>query len=181
MKEQVIAKAYAKAIVQIGKSKKIAISKELDSFFKIIKKSDNFRHVLFSGMFSIEEKENVCKALVKKMKLSTVFRDFVSFLLWEKRISLYSLIVKEALRLDDEAKGVIHGSVEGVESTISNDVNKKLVNYLEKSLKKKIFLNYVTKDNITSGYRVCVEDLQLDASVDKQLEIFEESLLEERT
>ena len=151
MKEQVVARAYAKAVIQIGKSKKIDISKDLNNFFKLMEKSDNFKHVIYSGMFTMREKESVCHALVKKMKLSTTFRDFISFLLREKRITLYPLILKEALRLNDEAKGIVHGSVEGVESSIGNDINKKLINYLEKNLKKKVILNYVTNDKYNFG------------------------------
>ena len=178
MKEQVVARAYAKAIVQIGKKKKIDISKELVRFSQMMEGCDRLRHVISSGMFTMEEKNSVCKFLFKKMKLSTTFGDFISFLLQEKRMLLYFLILKEALKLDDEAKGVVHGNVEGASASIGNDVKKKLVHYLEGYLKKKVILNYLTNNKITSGYRVVVEDLQLDASVDRQLDIFEESLLE---
>lgn len=179
MKEQVIARAYARSIVQIGKRRKVDVSKELAFFSKMMEDCSHLRHVIFSGMFSMEEKRDVCKSLVEKTRLSTTFGDFILFLLQEKRIPLYSLIFKEAVKLDNEAQGIIHGNVEGAEASIGNDVKKKLANYLEKCLKKKVVLNYQMSRKITSGYRACVEDLQLDASVDRQLDIFEESLLEE--
>ena len=178
MKEQVVARAYAKAIMNIGEKKKNNISKELLSFSHVMENCSNLRHVIYSGMFTMEEKVDVCKSVLKKMKLSTTFGDFISFLLQEKRMPLYSLILNEALKLDDEAKGVVHGYIEGVEASVGNDVKKKLVDYMEGYLKKKVILDYLTNNKITSGYRIVVEDLQLDASVDRQLDIFKESLLE---
>ncbi|MCY4523828.1 MAG: F0F1 ATP synthase subunit delta, partial [Halobacteriovoraceae bacterium] len=112
-------------------------------------------------------------------KSSSVFRDFIVFILQEKRMLFFSMILKEAKKLADDKKGVVHGEIEGIERSLSENVRKKLVGYLERHLKKKVIFNYSVNNKITSGYRVVVDDLQLDASVDKQLDIFEESLLEE--
>ena len=47
---------------------------------------------------------------------------------------------------------------------------KKIKAYLEKELNKKIHLDYIRKPEMLAGYRMTVEDFQLDASLDKQLD-----------
>ncbi|MCY4524204.1 MAG: F0F1 ATP synthase subunit delta, partial [Halobacteriovoraceae bacterium] len=72
MKEQMIAKAYAKALVELGERKKIDLTKELDRFSLAMENCGDFRKTIYSGMFTMEEKIDVCNSLLKKIKSSSV-------------------------------------------------------------------------------------------------------------
>ena len=49
--------------------------------------------------------------------------------------------------------------------------------YLQQKLGKEAILEYKKSETVTAGYRVTVEDLQLDASLENQLEKFKDSVL----
>ena len=56
-------------------------------------------------------------------------------------------------------------------------LEKKITAYLKGKINKDCKLDYVKNGKITAGYRVTVEDLQLDASLDNQLNKFKETVL----
>ena len=55
----------------------------------------------------------------------------------------------------------------------------KIMTFLKVKIGKEPNLTYVKNENISAGYKVTVEDLQLDASLDNQLEQFKQSILSE--
>jgi F-type H+-transporting ATPase subunit delta len=96
----------------------------------------------------------------------------------EGRISLLPLIFKEVIVIDDHEKGFLRGTIEGNMDSISEDHKNKLLNSLKAHLGgKEPVLEYVKNPAVTAGYKVTVEDLQVDASVDNQLKHFKESIL----
>jgi F-type H+-transporting ATPase subunit delta len=101
----------------------------------------------------------------------------INFLLHEKRISLLPLIYKDIIVLDDHKKGFMRGFIEGSEDSVSSEVEKQLVDYLRSKLGFEPKLQYKKNDNITGGYRVTVEDLQLDATIDNQLNKLKQDIL----
>jgi F-type H+-transporting ATPase subunit delta len=98
-------------------------------------------------------------------------------LVQEKRIGFLPMIFKNVIVIDDHKKGFLRGTIEGNEDQISDEVKNKLKVYLQKKLGKEAVLTYLQNDSVSAGYRVTVEDLQLDASLDHQLDNFKESVL----
>ena len=177
MKEQVIAKSYAKAIIELGDSQGVDVGRELMDFTRVINECNNLENVLFSEVFTIEEKIDVTEKILDKLKISPVLRHFIIFLLGEKRIHLFPSIFKEVVVLDDYNKGFMRGAIEGPDRQISENLKAEFIRYLGERVGKKVQLTYRKNENVTAGYRVSVEDLQLDASVDNQLDRFKESVL----
>jgi F-type H+-transporting ATPase subunit delta len=87
------------------------------------------------------------------------------------------MIFKDVIVIDDHKKGFLRGTIEGREDQISDEIKNKLKAYLQQKLGKDTVLTYTQKDSMSAGYRVTVEDLQLDASLENQLEKFKESVL----
>lgn len=81
--------------------------------------------------------------------------------------------------IDDERKGFIKGTIEGQESEIDPAFKAKIESFLKNKLGKLPTLNYVQNNNVSAGYKVTVNDLQLDASLDNQLNQFKQSILSE--
>ena len=79
--------------------------------------------------------------------------------------------------MDDDKRGFLRGVLEGAEESIDPSIKEKLSNYLKERLNKKTELNYRRNSEITAGYRMTVDDLQLDASLENQLEQFKNSVL----
>lgn len=177
MKESIIAKAYAQSIVDLTTETKTDLIGELTTLTELLNKNNDFETVLFMDSFTIEEKSSVVEAVCDKAKFSTLTKNLLLFLLNEKRIGLFPMIFKNVIVIDDHNKGFLRGTIEGSEESIPEDVKNKLISYLKSKLGKEPKLEYTKSKTLTAGYRVTVEDLQLDATVDHQLDIFKESVL----
>jgi F-type H+-transporting ATPase subunit delta len=177
MKEQIIAKAYAQSIVELGAELKLDLVKELTTLTETINKSNDLETLLFLEVFTAEEKLSVLNEVMKNLGLSQVTVNFMQFLLSEKRIGLMPMIFKNVIVIDDHNRGFLRGTIEGSEESVPADVKEKLKNYLQQKLGREPILEYKKNANVTAGYRVTVEDLQLDASLENQLEKFKDSVL----
>ena len=177
MKEQIIAKAYAQSIVELGNEMKLDLVKELTSLTETINKSNDLETLLFLDVFTSEEKLSVLNEVMKKLGPSQVLVNFMHFLISEKRIGLMPMIFKNVIVIDDNNRGFLRGTIEGSEEAIPADIKEKLKAYLKSKLGREPILDYKKSENVSAGYRVTVEDLQLDASLENQLEKFKESVL----
>jgi F-type H+-transporting ATPase subunit delta len=176
---QNISWTYAKAITQLANEKKVDIAKELTDFSLLINKNNDLETVLFSDVFTIEERIDVLKEISKKFKISPMVTDFLFFLLQEKRIGMFPTVFKDVVVIDDDKKGFLRGTIEGPGHEIDESHKKKITNYLKGRLNKEVELEFVPSKKIIAGYLITVEDLQLDASLENQLDKLKESLITE--
>jgi len=179
MKEKTIAKVYAKSLLELGDEAKIQIADELTKLTEVINHSNELENVMFLELFTLEEKKTVFLEVAKKLSLSQITTETIKFLIDEKRIGILPLIVKEVIVLDDERKGFMRGTIEGTDEVIDPAFKAKIESFLKSKLGREPHLEYVKNANLTAGYKVTVEDLQLDASLDNQLEQFKQSILSE--
>lgn len=177
MKEQNVAKSYARALYQLGAEHKVDVAKELTSLTEVINHSNQLESLLFLDIFTIEEKTDVLAKITGKLNFSKLSTSFINFLIDEERISLLPLIFKDLIVLDDHNKGFLRGTIEGNDADLPADIRNKLTAFIEKKIGKKTELTYQSNANISAGYRVTVEDLQLDASVENQLNKLKEQVL----
>ena len=180
MKEQKIALTYARSIYQLGKISKIDLPAEMTAFTEVVNSSNQLENILFMDIFSVEEKKSVLTDIFEKTKWSDTLRYILFFLVDEKRIGVFPLIFKEITIIEDHAKGFLRGIIEGREEHLDSAIESTLIKYLEKSLGKKIVPSHQQNSQMTAGYRVTVEDLQLDASVENQLEKFKQTIIGDR-
>lgn len=177
MKEQNVAKAYATAMYDLAKEKGVDIASELIKLNELINKNNNLENVLFLDVFTPEEKTAVMNDISSKLGLSGLLKNFINFTISEKRLGLFPLIYKEVVVRDDHEKGFLRGTIEGAEDDVDAAFREKITAYLKGKINKDCKLDYVKNSKITAGYRVTVEDLQLDASLDNQLNKFKETVL----
>ncbi|WPU65388.1 F0F1 ATP synthase subunit delta [Peredibacter starrii] len=179
MKEQAVARVYAKSLLELGDDNKVNIADELTKLTEVINKSNELENVLFLELFTLEEKKTVFVEVAKKLSLSAITTETVKFLIDEKRIGILPLIIKEVIVMDDDRRGFMKGTIEGSDAQIDPAFKAKIESFLKNKLGREPSLNYVQNSNLSAGYKVTVEDLQLDASLDNQLEQFKQSILSE--
>lgn len=177
MKDQIIAKAYAQSIVELSEELKLDLPNELTVLSEAINKSNDLETLLFLEVFTMEEKLSVLDTVMDKLNLSQITKNFFHFLIQAKRIGLMPMIFKNVIVIDDHKKGFLRGTIEGSEDSIPADVKENLKAYLQQKLGKETILEYIQNENVSAGYKVTVEDLQLDATLENQLEKFKESVL----
>jgi F-type H+-transporting ATPase subunit delta len=115
--------------------------------------------------------------VVGKLKLAPIVKTFLNFLIEEKRINILPMIYKNVVVLDDHEKGFLRGTIEGAGDSADDVFLKKIQEFLTGKLGKSPELKYVKNVELTAGYRVTVDDLQLDASLENQLNKFKEQVL----
>jgi F-type H+-transporting ATPase subunit delta len=169
MKENNISKAYANAILQLAKESNIEIVKEFTTFTELINSSTDLENLLFLDVFTSDEREDVLKAVFEKIQFSKLFTSFVLFLLNENRLSMFPLIFKDIIVIDDYEKGFIRGTIEGSDDQADQPSVDKIISYLKEKLGITPELSYVKNNNISAGYKVTVQDYQIDATLDGQL------------
>jgi len=173
-----VTKAYARAIIQLGEEGRIDVGKELTIFTEAINGSNHLENVLFLDVFTCEERKNVLKNIFIKLKLSQLVRNFIYFLIDEKRMNIFPMIFKEIIIIDDHKKGFMRGVIEGSGDFASKDAEKRILSHLKEQLGLTAKLTYKKNKNITAGYRVTVEDYQIDATLDNQLKQFKNEVLQ---
>jgi len=179
MKEKTVSKIYAQSLLQLGVEKKEKVVDELTLLTEMINKTNVLENVLFMDVFTLDEKKAVFAEIAKKAGFSTLVTGMVNYLIEEKRIGLLPLIVKEMIVLDDDQKGFLKGVVEGAEAHADPKIIDQMKAFLKTRLGREPNLSYVQNANISAGYRVTVEDLQMDASLDHQLDQFKNSVISE--
>ncbi len=177
MRELAVAKVYAKSFLELGDEQKVKIADELTHLTVAINSSNDLENVLFLEVFTQEEKKAVFNDLAQKLNLSVVTTEAVKFLIDEKRIGILPLIFKEIIVIDDERKGFIKGTIEGNGEEIDPAYKTRIDNFIKAKLGKIPHLDYAQNSNISAGYKITVGDLQLDASLDNQLEQFKQSII----
>lgn len=177
MKTQKIAKAYARAIIELGKEQNVDVAGELTRLNEVINQSCELETLLFLDVFTVDEKLLVLTEIAKRIELNKVIVNFLQFLLQEKRMGIFPLIFKDVIVMDDHEKGFLRGQIEGNLPNVNLEFEAKIKTYLKQKLGIEAHLDYVQNAEMTGGYKVTVEDLQLDASVDNQLNKFRETVL----
>lgn len=81
MKNQIIAKVYAKALMTIAKDKKINIAEEIIKLTETINSSNQLENVLFLDVFSNDEKKAVFQDIAKKISLDESITESINFLI----------------------------------------------------------------------------------------------------
>ena len=175
MKEKVTAKVYAQTFISLGEEKGVDIASEFTTLTETINSSNDLENVLFLDVFTLEEKVAVYNQISAKLKLSSLTNNIVHYLFQEKRIALFPLIFKEVIVIDDDKKGFIRGVIEGPADTITDDHKNKLVSAIKAKLDgKQPRLDYVKNSDITAGFKITINDHQLDATLDNKLRSFKE-------
>lgn len=179
MKELVVARAYAQAIVDLGTETKTNVADEMTKLQEAINSSNDLENVLFMEVFTVEEKHAVFGEIAKKLHLSQHSTAFVNYLIDSKRMNLFPMVYKEVIVLDDHEKGFIRGTIEGADKEIDSKQLEDIKNFIKTKLNRKPELNYIHNPNLTAGYKIRVEDFQVDATIDNQLEQFKNTIIGE--
>ena len=77
-------------------------------------------------------------------------------------------------------RGFMKGVIEGHDEEVDPAIQKRLEEFLKAKVGKNIELVYEKNPGITAGHRVTVGDLQLDATLENQLNKFKQDIISSR-
>lgn len=173
MKEQVIAKRYARALFALGQDQGEGAQKqygeELARFAEALEAAPLLDRVFRNPVIQIADKKKVASKVAERLKLSPMVTNFCLFLADKGRLANFLSIQAYYNKLMDEQEGILRGSlVTAVE--LSQDKQDKVRSGLEKQLNRNLVLDFETDQEILGGLLLRIGDKLYDASIKAQLE-----------
>ncbi|PIE71854.1 MAG: ATP synthase F1 subunit delta [Deltaproteobacteria bacterium] len=176
MKNQVVSKRYAKALLLIGTEdgRSDHYREELSALAGIVSQEAALAQVLNNPMYDTGERRNVLKAVLEAMETSDVMQSFALLLFDKKRFSLLEPVTAAYARLCDDFKGVARASITSAVE-LSSEAIEKIRSALEKRTGRQVELDIHQDPGLIGGIVTRIGDLVLDGSIKTQLETMRES------
>ena len=145
MKNFVIARRYAKALLLIGKEdgNTETYRDELSGVSELVENEKTLERAINNPLYNAEERKKVLESVIAKLGLSAVMNSFLTLLFEKRRFTYLSSINDFYQKLADELKGISRASlvsatelssetVEKIRSTLSEKTGKGIILDVEK-------------------------------------------------
>ncbi|NIR51383.1 F0F1 ATP synthase subunit delta [candidate division KSB1 bacterium] len=169
MKENVLAKRYARALFEMAEERGILdkIHDEVRTFYQSIQSNSDLQKLIDSQEISKREKQSTVESLLQD-RVSNVFLNFLFLLLKKNRESLFFRIANQLDALVDD----YHQKVQAATITavpLDSDSLAKLKNFLDKTYNADVNINNRIDPSILGGIIVEVDGEVFDGSLQSQL------------
>ncbi len=177
MKNLVVSRRYAKALILIGKEdgKAESYRDELDRVITLFDDNSELEHALTNPLFIKNDRKNVLEAVMGKIGFSEIMQSFLSLLFDKGRIGFLRDVVRLYNDFADELKGIVHASLISA-TELSSESVAKIKDALTKKTGKNIILDVEQDPSLIGGVVTKIGDLMLDGSVKTQLANMRETL-----
>ncbi len=177
MKNQIIAKRYAKALFNlaveggwIGQ-----YGREVEAFAQLLGQNPDLADAVQNPLYPEATRKAVYAAVADKVGVSPIVRSFVNLLIEKKRVQHLAEIVEYYQKLVDENANIARAQLRAA-SELDEEAVQAIVQTLEKMTGKKIVIEFQQDPSLIGGVVAQIGDLVLDGSVRRQLLNFKESL-----
>jgi F-type H+-transporting ATPase subunit delta len=173
----IVAKRYAKALLELGKEEgqMEQYGQELAEMVATFDASPELEKVLANPAIERDARKRVLEAVLEKMGLSPMVNNFFRLLMDRGRINQTRNILMVYERLLDEAKGITRAQVTTA-APLSDDDVAKLAEALKQVAGREVQIEVKEDPSLIGGVVARIGDLVLDGSVKTQLESLKESL-----
>lgn len=177
MKNLVIARRYAKALLLIGKEdgQTEIYREELGRFADLIKDNEALERAISNPLYDIESRKKVLNVLIEKLEVSKVMESFLILLFDKGRIKFIDNINDYFHQMADELKGIVR-----VNLVSATDLSSESVDRIREALHirtgKDVVLQVEQDSSLIGGIVTKIGDLVLDGSIKTQLLNMRESL-----
>ena len=177
MKNLIVARRYAKALLIIGKEDGQAETyrDELDGFTKLMAKEKELEQAITNPLYAAPGRKKVLAIIVDKVGISKIVASFLLLLFDKGRFDFLSDINDFYQKLADELKGVLRANLVSA-SELSSETVEKIRTTLSKRTGKDIILQVEQDPGLIGGIVSRIGDLVLDGSIKSQLLNMRESL-----
>lgn len=177
MRQTILAKRYAKALMAVGKEdgKHEAYSEMLAGIKGLIAEQPVIMDGLTNPLYPMELREKVMGQLITSLDCDQNMANFLNLLVQKRRAAILPEIADALQILVDADKNVSRGQVVSV-MELSAELLKKVQATLEKIIGNKVILTTKIDPSIIGGIVAKVGDLVLDGSIKTQLAGLNESI-----
>ena len=178
MRERVVARRYAKALLEIGqKEDRIeGIHQELVQIMALFRDYPEFWKAVSLPIYPMERRRSVLKEILEKAGFSGSVVRFFEILVEKDRINLISIIFSVFQELADKAQNRARGVLYSPEPMDEEDF-KKVKEALSTYMGKEILLEKDVDPSLIGGFKARIGGIVIDGSVKGQLNRYREKLL----
>lgn len=178
MKDRVLARRYAKALLYIAKERDVldSVSNEVNAFNIGLQENPRFRLFLYSQDKSVKEKTKKLEEVLQD-KVSNIFFNFLLVLLNKKREFIFTEIAREFQLMVDKynkkTRAFATTAIPLDEKSLSS-----LKSVLDKAFALDVQLENKVDESILGGVIVSIDGKLLDASIKNHLQLLKSELLD---
>ncbi len=177
MKNLILAKRYARALLTIGQEDKNykKYGEELDVFVKFLQENPELENAISNPRYPLDNRRNILKIVVQKLELSPAIQRFLALVLEKKRMPYIASICECYHKLVDDLENISRAKIISA-VPLEQKALTSITKALEKIVGRKIVAETETDPDIIGGVVAKVGDLVLDGSVRTQLLNIKENL-----
>ena len=177
MKEEVIGRRYAKALIDLGREQGTwqEVGKGLGDFVALLEKNETLRRVLCDPIHDRKKRKAILKDVLDRMELVTICSNFLQLLLDKERIRYLPAIHSAYQRLEDSLAGRLRARLVTAQR-LEDDEIAAIRKALEQRFQKEIILDWSKDSEILGGVICKVDGMVFDGSVRTQLETLRDSM-----
>ena len=177
MKEEVIGRRYAKALILLGREQNAweEIGRDLEAFVALFEEDAVLNRVLCDPVHDRSKRKAILAAILKKIETGVVCANFLSLLVDKERIRYLPAIFKVYRQLEDQLAGRLRASIVTAQKADPEQV-EAIRKTLESRFEKQILLEETLDPEILGGMVCKVDGMVFDGSVRTQLEILTETI-----
>ena len=176
MSHGVIARRYAKALINLAEKDLENTGKNLTALADVFSNSAELSEVLSDTKVSSQIKQNVLKIILKKIKVSKLVDTFIRYLLAKRRIVLLPNIERAFNLFLQEKLGRIEAGI-----TVAQEISEVTVGKLEKAISrysgKEVTVNITIDPAIIGGIVTRIGSVVIDGSIHTQLNQIRQSII----
>lgn len=177
MKEEVIGRRYAKALIALGQEQGAwqEVGKNLSDFIAVFEGNEILRKVLCDPIHDRKKRKTILQGVVRKMELGKICSNFLQLLVDKERIRYLTAIFAAYERLEDALAGRLRARLVTAQRIEEEEV-AAIRKALEQRFQKEIILDWSEDSEILGGVICKVDGMVFDGSVRTQLETLKESM-----
>lgn len=177
MKNDVLARRYAKAIYELGKEENLehVFLGDLKTIVDLINENEELKLLIESPLYELTLKKRILKAVIADSGISQYIVNFLNILLEKDRINELSSILQSYYDIISEVSGKAKASiVSAVE--LSQSQQQQISKTFSNITKKQVDIDMSIDPSLIGGLIVEVEGMVYDGSIKSQLIKFKEIL-----
>ncbi len=172
-----LARRYAKALVQIGTEGGLIdrFRDELTAIDRVFSSNTDLKSVFANPAFTAEQKKDIMKDLIARVKCSDLVGNFLLLLVDKNRVAFLDQIVHTYETLADEQSGIIRPIIKTAFALDAGQV-ASIQSALEKKSGKKVIPQVTVDQSLLGGVVTQIGDTAFDSSVKTQLKRIQDIL-----
>jgi F-type H+-transporting ATPase subunit delta len=177
MRHTAAARRYARALFSIARDDGAieAVGGELDRMAALLGESQELRHALFRPLHPVKERRAVLQSVCERIAVSASVKNFLVFLIDQRRLVDFDAIHGEYTRLADEAAGRMQAEIVTA-SELPEAQRERLTSALARRTGRQIELVVTVDPELIGGAIAKVGGVLIDGSLRKQLSQLHDSL-----